>query len=146
MVEMVWGWHKVDLASIKEGSAVEVLIILIKTITPDFRDIGIGLSPRKPDSPAARDCLVTENVAPSPRKPDSLQEPINGLCNHTGVEIRHSRQGGMDRRRRNGPPEAGYAIFGKGCGFYSGDGDARLWLLYLVLVQVFKALIVLIRM
>jgi hypothetical protein len=44
MVEMIWSWYKVDLASIKEGSAVEVLIILIKTITPDFRDIGIQIS------------------------------------------------------------------------------------------------------
>jgi hypothetical protein len=38
MVEMVWGWHKVDLGSIKEGSAVEVLIVLNKRITTELWD------------------------------------------------------------------------------------------------------------
>jgi hypothetical protein len=38
MVEIEWGWHKVDLASIKTGSMVEVLIILNKQIIIELRD------------------------------------------------------------------------------------------------------------
>jgi hypothetical protein len=44
VVGIVWGWHKVDLASINQGSAVEVVIDLIKQITPKVRDIGSQIS------------------------------------------------------------------------------------------------------
>jgi len=41
----------------------------------------IEAAPRKPDSQAAG--LVTKNIAPSLRQPDSPKQPINRLCHHT---------------------------------------------------------------